>query len=610
MDCNSIIYDCVRTIESDSEPRPRGFDIEDSIIIAVIAKIEKYLEEIQPSNVIYIAFDGVAPYAKMEQQRMRRHKTGYLSEIAKNSERYGVDGKEGNESSVKDGNNGKNCVGGGVSKGDNNGKNCVGGGVSKDGNNGKNCVGGGVSKDGNNCVGGGVSKDGNNGKNYVGGGVSKGALPPCWNTSAITPGTQFMNMLSLRVKRAFTESGRYFGAKTIIVSGSDEPGEGEHKMFQYMRENVLKTETVAVYGLDADLIMLSVFHCFACENIYIFRESPEFGKILLDNAFSRDELLFLDNRTLALAILSEMGVHYESNESIGRIYDYVFACFLLGNDFLPHFPALNIRTHGNFTILETYRKVIAKYPDRRFVSLETGNIQWRWVKEFIQELANQEPRLILNEYESRSKMEKRFYPTTTKEERQVAFDNIPSIYRGEEHYINPSERGWESRYYRVAFHTEPNQGFVDLLCNNYLEGLEWTFKYYTEGCPHWRWKYNYHYPPLFADLVKRIPTFETTFIDHKMGINRPFHPNTQLAYVIPIWNRSLLSDLCLDKKYYVEIQNMEFQWMFCRYFWESHSLLPNIPIDQLELLESTNTRKMTKPNTKSKKTNINGIACL
>jgi hypothetical protein len=68
--------------------------------------------------------------------------------------------------------------------------------------------------------------------------------------------------------------------------------------------------------------------------------------------------------------------------------------------------------------------------------------------------------------------------------------------------------------------------------------------------------------------------------------------------------------LCLDKKYYVEIQNIEFQWMFCKYFWESHSLLPNIPIDQLELLESTNTRKMTKPNTKSKKTNINGIAYL
>ena len=105
MDCNSIIYDCVRNIESDTEPRAKGFDIEDAIICGVIAKIEKYLDEIQPCNVIFIAFDGVAPYAKMEQQRIRRHKTGYLSDIGRKSANYGVNVKEGSK-----GNDDKNCV--------------------------------------------------------------------------------------------------------------------------------------------------------------------------------------------------------------------------------------------------------------------------------------------------------------------------------------------------------------------------------------------------------------------------------------------------------------------------------------------------------------------
>lgn len=526
MDCNSIIYDCVRKIENDTEPKVKGFNIEDEIIALVIAKIEHYVESIQPTNVFYIAFDGVAPFAKMEQQRIRRYKTGYLAALNDNQ---------------------------------------------------------------NSGVG-------------------------SWNTSSITPGTNFMNMLSLKVKRAFSgENGRFFGVKTVVVSGSDEPGEGEHKMFQYMRDHALQTETIAVYGLDADLIMLSLFHCFACENIFIFRESPEFGRVLLGDAFGRDELLFLDHRALSAAILSEMGVT-ESTESRGRIYDYIFACFFLGNDFLPHFPALNIRTHGNYTILETYRKLFSRHSDRRFICLETGNIQWRWVKMFLQELAKDESQSILSEYESRAKMEKRFYPTNTKEERETAFENIPTIYRAEEHYIRPGDVGWEERYYKTAFHSEMDSTLIDTICNNYLEGLEWTFKYYTEGCPHWRWKYNYHYPPLFVDLVERLPNFETTFIDETKGTNHPFHPHTQLAYVIPPWNHQLLPDknrTYLEQteysKYYVGISELQFQWMFCKYFWESHAILPDFPIDCLETLDGVfldmhkNPLKSKKPTSPQKR---------
>lgn len=509
MDCNSVIYDCVRKVESDKSIPDSGF--EHKLIDAVISKIEQYVSTISPTNVLYIAFDGVAPFAKMEQQRIRRYKTGYLSSIDFHSDS---------------------------------------------------------------------------------GNMPTGSKK--WNTSAITPGTTFMELLAAKVRRAFTGNGKFFGAKTVIVSAADEPGEGEHKMFQYMRENALQTETIAVYGLDSDLIMLSLFHCFACENIYIFREAPAFGKLAVES--KEDEFMFLDNRGLASAILGEMGVITTTNDARGRIYDYIFMCFLLGNDFLPHFPALNIRTHGNYTILDTYKRIIGADPNKRFISLDSGNIQWKWVKIFLKELALSESRTIKEEYVSREKMERRHFPATTKEEREIAFDNIPIIYRAEEHYINPRESGWQTRYYRIAFHLDqaPTKDFVKDLCTNYLEGLEWVFKYYTEGCPHWRWKYRYHYPPLFVDLIEYVPDFETTFIDERIpGKNAPFNPNTQLSYVIPPWNHHLLNEKTrrqLKKrglqKYCVELSDLQFQWTFCRYFWEAHALLPDVPLSELERMDA------------------------
>jgi 5'-3' exonuclease len=227
--------------------------------------------------------------------------------------------------------------------------------------------------------------------------------------------------------------------------------------------------------------------------------------------------------------------------------------------------------------------------ERRFISLETGNIQWKWVKYFLKELAKQEHTYILNEYVARYKMAERKYPEKTAEERQIVFDNIPVIYRQEETYICPQERGWEDRYYSVAFHGPVDKKTV---CINYMEGLEWVFRYYTEGCPHWRWKYNYHYPPLLKDLVDFMPDFETQFIDSTRGTNRPFHANVQLSYVMPSWQHHLLPKEAQEtiKKYpdlFQALRDVKFQWMFCRYFWESHVLLKEIPLELMEEWDAT-----------------------
>lgn len=76
MDCNSIIYDCVRGLSPNTKKglSPETKTKNKQIYTEVCTKIQQYIDTICPSNTVYIAFDGVAPLAKMDQQRSRRYK--------------------------------------------------------------------------------------------------------------------------------------------------------------------------------------------------------------------------------------------------------------------------------------------------------------------------------------------------------------------------------------------------------------------------------------------------------------------------------------------------------------------------------------------------------
>ncbi len=171
LDCNSIIYDSVYKLDASV----LSSDIVNAIINNVINSIKEYIKQLNPTNSIMIAFDGVAPVAKLEQQRSRRFKSLYTNNIAKS--------------------------------------------------------------------------------------ILKKTDADPWNTTAITPGTVFMKTLDERVKKAFNEPSQ-FNLNSIIFSGSNEYGEGEHKIFKHIRDNSTdhQNKNTVIYGLDADLIMLSINH--------------------------------------------------------------------------------------------------------------------------------------------------------------------------------------------------------------------------------------------------------------------------------------------------------------------------------------------------------------
>jgi len=496
IDANPLIYNSVK----------KSLTTHETIVENVIEQINELISTFSPQKKIFIAFDGVAPVSKLEQQRGRRYKRRYeLPEPSKEN-------------------------------------------------------------------------------------------PPDtdteFNTIEITPGTEFMKYLNEEIFRYFNDN------PAVIYTGSNVCGEGEHKIFQYIRDNQaeLNTETNIIYGLDADLIMLSLNHLNITPNIYLFRETPHFIQSI-DDTLIPNETYILDISALSHVIHSNVGLTYK---------DYILVCFLLGNDFLPHFPAINIRTGGVMKLLDTYKETMN--PELQFVRMEENGpfIQWSTLKTFLKELAKKEKKYILDELSLRDRKQRNYYPSNTREELQKKINDLPTYERELENSIQPNRSGWQDRYYVSLFGLKrpPNKDFIKAVCKNYLEGLEWTLKYYTRECPDWRWTYKYCYPPLLEDLIKHIPEDDAFSYFGNEGVSeeerenrrRPIHEITQLCYVLPTEHLDLIPENVKNivkgahPEWYIgEDGEVDFIWAFCKYFFEAHPILPHIDINELErLVEDAN----------------------
>ena len=248
---------------------------------------------------------------------------------------------------------------------------------------------------------------------------------------------------------------------------------------------------------------------------------------------------------------------------------------------MPHFPALNIRTNGLKFLLDAYKTSLKK---NEYFTDNENNIIWRNVRKFVEFLAENEWDYLVGEYKIREKWEKRYFPHNTEEERERRFLNIPIKNRQIEHFISPYQSGWEKRYYQKLFGIDITNEYKKKICINYLEGLEWTFKYYIYGCVDWRWYYHYDYPPLLKDLLKYIPHWETDMIEKNENVAVSAH--VQLSYVLPKNSLHLLPKKIhkklLEEKNELYKTDCDFVWAYCKYFWESHPKLPHIDLDKLE----------------------------
>lgn len=485
-DSNSIIYDAVREVSNRDKP-PR--DMESAIVKETISRLESYISTVRPSGRVMIAFDGVAPRAKMCQQLTRRARAHVERAI------------------------------------------------------------------------------------YQSVGVQQETT---WDTTAITPGTRFMAILGDKVKKAFSDPKR-MSVERIIVSTSDEPGEGEQKIFQYIRDNASyhAGSKTAVYGLDADLIMLTLNHLHISKHLYLYRETPQFIRSI-DSSLEPNCNYVLDMNAMGDAITSELneGSSIRNESQRQRLHDYIFICFLLGNDFLPHFPALNIRTDGIDRITSAYKQTVSVHGN-----ITRGDkIVWKNMRALFTTLASDEHEFFQVEHGIRDVHAKRaVYVKEGDDPLASRLNNMPLLDRAKEIYIDPFSDGWQDRYYRCLFASDRSDELCRRVSLNYISGLEWTLKYYTSGCPDWDWHYQYEYPPLLQDLKKYVPYFDVDML--QASTSGPVHPLTQLAYVIPsscfhLLPSGLVTAIKMNKGEWLSDVSYDVEYAYCRYFWEGHVSQP------------------------------------
>ncbi|UJR23621.1 hypothetical protein I4U23_026607 [Adineta vaga] len=584
LDMNGIIHPCTHP---EDRPAPKN---EEEMMILIFECVDRLFSIVRPRKLLYMAIDGVAPRAKMNQQRSRRFR------------------------------------------------------ASKD------------AQDKNQMI-----EHISNEIRLNGGLLPEDKKPEerteHFDTNCITPGTPFMSKLAecLRyyIKHRMNTNPAWRSVK-VILSDANVPGEGEHKIMDYIRRQRAQPDHDpnthhVLCGADADLIMLGLathepYFTIIREEFKPFKPRPcelcgQFGHSLKEckgiakEKFGKnDELAPLQVQEtqyifVRLSVLREYlyrDLDLRRNLSFEwdierAIDDWVFMCFFVGNDFLPHLPSLEIRENAIDRLIDIYKNNVSKFqgyltengipvmerveiiltsigrmedeifarrhendqrqrernrsnnnqpPNKRHrpMTESAGAVHlpvWMSAPQLEPQPIGQRPTASIsnpsqanaqlrdmqrvdfsaNDTSNNNRPKKRTFDEMEREAVDSSTFNRQTSIHNEEEDNDPNdtvrlwEDGWRERYYKNKFNVDQNEieQFRVEVAHHYARGLCWVLQYYYQGVPAWDWYFPYHYAPFASDFL-HLRDLPVTF-DKK---TKPFKPLEQLMSVFPSQSRQFL----------------------------------------------------------------------
>jgi 5'-3' exoribonuclease 2 len=262
-----------------------------------------------------------------------------------------------------------------------------------------------------------------------------------WDSNVITPGTPFMFILAQSIRywvQWKLNTDPAWAELKVVISDASVPGEGEHKIMQFIRSQRSDPEydpntRHVMYGLDADLIMLGIAThephfrvlredvnirdakaktCRLCGQQGHYAENCRGNAKVKSGDFDEkgttEELkpfIWLNVPILREYLGAEMFVPGQSFRfDLERaLDDWVFMCFFVGNDFLPHLPSLDIHEDGIDKLIAIWRDNI---PIMGGYLTCDGNVDLSRAQVILEGLAKQEDAIFKRRKEVDDKRER------------------------------------------------------------------------------------------------------------------------------------------------------------------------------------------------------------
>lgn len=386
---------------------------------------------------------------------------------------------------------------------------------------------------------------------------------PRFDSNCITPGTEFMNKLHLFMVEFLAkkiQNCQEWREVEIIYSGYDVPGEGEHKIMDYIRycktKDSFESDTRhCLYGLDADLINLGL----STHEPYfsVLREEVTFGK----NKQRHCDPIRTNFQLLHLSILRRYIFHefHELEQQMKFkfdlekiIDDWILINFLVGNDFLPHVPKFHINKGGIQILYDTYKSIL---PDLDGYLNDSGTLNLKRYQKFLAKLSEHDLDIF-----NQNNMDFNFIDDVNDitfgsgvdlgqnfdfekmqeltEENSLLSDSDSSSDLDDSSSENELDEEFvmhKNHYYTTKLGFKDLAADVPKIVFEYVKGIQWVLHYYFDGCVSWNWFFPFHYGPYVSDLAKIDTSEEFPF---EMGT--PFQPLVQLLAVLPQASKDIL----------------------------------------------------------------------